>query len=1699
MTRSDSLFPGVSSSSPNLPASACRWSSFAPPPGPSDGPVSRPDRPRPWRSSLLQYSRRHFYAVLQRWSSLHAPLLLSWDSFCRVFLPPDEAGCATREGRDAQLGNSERRREAPPNLHACSPYWASPEQPKSGAEGSLKRRDGEEGCGLGPRRLHDPVAASGAPPRGDSSEQAAPAGGWGGEEEERYATWPSLQQMNRALDDSAGGGGPGNEGFRESDENLRDLAQDVWEAFQIGGGLEAFQLLGGLAWLLPACLRTKCRALTRVFDIMGTGKLTCAELSILLDRSLEGLARLLACPALSGVATPYSRALLNQALRERTRSQREGHRGESGAEDREESKESTGRDGRRKEKNAKLAVHVASNDPVPWDFLMGVLQEVERKICQSLQPALEMADVLRMTFPSGELPWTTQLQPGALFLGHYEVLQLLHKSSRVPHGRVVLKVQEKATGHVFALKAVVNRQGSEPRRHSRSASARCSPLPDFPALRLPSFLAEAAHLQKRPQQLRAAGRAHTARCTLQGEVPPFAFQLLAWEEGETLEAFLNRRRADWCPHSTSPPSSPASSSSPVPRREDTATLPGSPPSASPCTQLRAPAFSETELVALWLSLLSVLEEHHRVGITHGHLLPRKILLQSTAGALGPFLSSGETATRESESEEARPVAGFGKTEQTGDPSRLSFTDTALVLLDWQLGIDAQLQEKATRSRHSCAAWRASSAGAGGGGCLWPTHAGSPVSEGKLGVSARASSGTSEPLEDEISALVGELRRGLAGALAGGVSPEDIEEEISSFAGRDANAEGYAPPELQLLHLYLASQAACVGQGSTDLWPGRDAACESAREREASAFETMPGSAPRTPSLSVRKTWDLYATARIIAECVTLQQAPPLRRKSSFWSQFGAREPGADEGEEEAEEGNWSAGKPGQDSPLDAPLLDSAGGPSLPSPPVASDSFLAATALPKTRQAILDLRGVKFDPFRIRYLAKFARHLNAETLMLPSASSSLSSSPPLPTSSPSKRLADSRSDGGEAEGTSRQDVADRGFVSVPLARMLSREEKHLHLSGKNLTSLEAVLIARTLLTASWIEELRLNDNAFGSAPPGGIPRQPFSLESPSLDASQLSPSFEGRGSGQDGGDQSWRSSAAAQLLGVSLTCMHNLQVLDLNRCQLCTHGRRVSCRRLDSSETDREEAGDPEERGRGEGVCRLAAAALKHSWPQMKEIDFSYAEISDGGLDLLADAVAVHGKLQLVNLSGNRITVVGLRSICRALCSNHSVGLLSLQNIPALEPRETATCPFPPASPSSAAPSSRASLITPQAPLLEQSLLRNGGRSPASPVSGGRGENTLAGAPLRGTQTRTATAGAGSRGDRETVGLQEPAESACLLQMIERAVSFNVQYKELRKHTSAFEIPVGAPLMCETLASWLDGDSYLQRKLLSRLQHVRRLRQEFSARKSCLRSRLHSRRESSSSRSAMETSEDPPVQETPGDRAGSPATWPADLEQPATASWAPNGGWGGRTGEGEEARRRVTQPSNRNSGPEGGGNSYEKEPEGEEGERRGRLSAREVGRKADEGRELRPRDKHTTRLEGEDEEREGSVSSGSRVRFSSRDQTERSLGARTGARWGPSRKEAKEQATDDEDQIYLELENAVADKMLTPDGATLQPRLFPAFKHTDLKELEGLLTITPGWHVAHGQKAEGNEELKNLTPSEVGPGSPGQQEEMREGA
>nr|CEL73828.1 TPA: leucine rich repeat protein, putative [Toxoplasma gondii VEG] len=1688
-------------------ASPCNASLFSPPNPPHDGAVCAPQLRRPWRSSLVLYSQKNFYFFLQRWSSMYSPLLLSWDAFCRVFLPADGALVEMRK-RDlphSQSSLRDRGREvhSPPRVHASTSCDASRHLQQSCENGCLPRK-------ATPR---DPAASASTREYSSAKAQGEDVYGRPDDGAEGEEHWPSVRQMSRDLDAS----GLEEEAFRETEENLENLAEDVWAAFQCGGGLESLQLFGALAWLLPTCLRGKCRALCRVFDITGTGKLTFAELSILLDRSLQGLGRLLACPALSGVAAPYSAALLSRAVTAKNHSIR-GVPGAAGTDNGEESNGNHDRNGEAKdEANEGAVVHVANNEPVPWNFLMGVLQEVERRISLCLQPALELADTLRLTLPSFALPLMSSLRPGSVFLGHYEILRLLHNSARVPHSRVVFKAREKATGQLFALKLVVNREDRSSLRpgHYRPCSW-CSSSPASPALCLSSFLAEAAHLHKRTQILRDAGRAHTARCILHGEIRPFAFQLLAWEGGETLEAFLSRKRITQTPKcSFSAVSSAVSSSSP---------------------QLRAPAFSEKALVDLWLSLLSLLEEQHRVGLTHGQLQPRKILVQQHRGAsFAPWMSSVEAPECVAEEKQLAGGSGCEDAQRQID----SLADSTLVLLDWQLGIDAR-EPARTETSASSADTNVPPAAAALCGSREET---SP----SLHAAERGAAGS---LEDEVSHLVAEARRRLLSARALGVSPREVEQELPSVAGAGALAGAYAPPEQQFLQLSLAAEAAAVGRGERGLCSSKNG---EGREREGGSTNGQRRkSRPRFPSLEIRKTWDLYATARLIAECVTLEAPTPLSCAPTFWEPYEAEDGGKKREDEagedgqgtgresrqaeeknkdenqEAEErlgdrwmseeapgggergGGWfelreekerafwdkrfkeveelknllqdlqknlrhlpraladaaqdclqsiqSVGEALQRSTLVAPAADSAGGLSSPSltfkaATVASPVSSSLPLKPSTpKQVTLDLRGVKFDPFRIRYLAKFARHLNAETLILPAASSSLRSPP---SSSPASPLPFSSSSFSSAspvkqQEDTREDAEGRGFISVPLAKMLNPGGTRLSLSAKGLSSLEAALVARTLLTASWIEELRMNDNAFGSAPACAAPYG----ESPCGESAHRE-------------EQSWQSSAAAQLLGVSLTCMRNLQVLDLNRCHLFVPSggsgaavqkdldatAPVRRRRLTSSaDAGRaEETVDLEARGSGESVCRLAATALKQDWLKMEEIDFSFGQISDAGLALLADAIAVHARLQVVNLSGNPITVIGLRSLCRALGSNHSVALLSMNNVLALESR--APAPFAsdaslassPVLPSTASP--RTSALGTQASLPDLPRLDQGCASP-SPASEGR----------------KCLAGSGEGRESSRGGAAEKDEATLLYQMIQRAVGFNVQYKELRRHTSAFEIAVGATLMCETLASWLDGDSYLQKKLLARLHDVRQHHKSVSSREV----RLHHGRNFQKEVPPLASCADPGKDgnssglDTPGDGPANAVLKPAVPDPPATASWAP--GDGGSRPAGAPPSLTVSL-----AGEEEEVDNEERDVNEKEGERRGRFMGDERAEQdPEEELESKPRIQHSRRLEDNNETKDR-VHKNSRVRFALDNQVGEAFVAGSNYQLGLTRRESTTKSLEEEDEVYLDLEIAVADRLLTRDGAALHPGLFPAFKQVDLKELAGLFNVSARWKMPESDK------------------------------
>ena len=67
-----------------------------------------------------------------------------------------------------------------------------------------------------------------------------------------------------------------------------------------------------------------------------------------------------------------------------------------------------------------------------------------------------------------------------------------------------------------------------------------------------------------------------------------------------------------------------------------------------------------------------------------------------------------------------------------------------------------------------------------------------------------------------------------------------------------------------------------------------------------------------------------------------------------------------------------------------------------------------------------------------------------------------------------------------------------------------------------------------------------------------------------------------------------------------------------------------------------------------------------------------------------------------------------------------------------------------------------------------------------------------------------------------------------LRVIQRAISFNNQYKSLKQRNDKFE-GFGHNLMAESLKTWARGDMFIAQRLLFRLQHPRDCLEEDVAR------------------------------------------------------------------------------------------------------------------------------------------------------------------------------------------------------------------------------------------------------------------------------
>lgn len=119
------------------------------------------------------------------------------------------------------------------------------------------------------------------------------------------------------------------------------------------------------------------------------GGLSFAELSILLDRSLVGLSKIVGCPAIQTLGAPYCRELIRKAVSQRDAVKQEHERDESSfSGDEEENEEEDDEEEDEEERDSSDADEnvegddsaiAASTDEVPTALLVNILHEVGRK------------------------------------------------------------------------------------------------------------------------------------------------------------------------------------------------------------------------------------------------------------------------------------------------------------------------------------------------------------------------------------------------------------------------------------------------------------------------------------------------------------------------------------------------------------------------------------------------------------------------------------------------------------------------------------------------------------------------------------------------------------------------------------------------------------------------------------------------------------------------------------------------------------------------------------------------------------------------------------------------------------------------------------------------------------------------------------------------------------------------------------------------------------------------------------------------------------------------------------------------------------------------------------------------------------------------------------------------------------------------
>lgn len=223
-------------------------------------PFAVPHKRGSWQQRLLRYAHKHFASFLSQWRSMHSPLLVDFHSFCRILLPLEHQS-------KSQVSSEYQSKSQVPVTNG------SPTAVTSRLHASSSSTHEERNARTNLREAYGAPASLGSSPKTTDlvhRKEGSPGRGNAG-------YWPHLRDANLPLHADGGvaasGEGCGSdeaEGITETAQ-LQKLAEDVWAAYQDRGGLEIFQVLGGMAWLLPTCLNAKARAFCSIFDITGTG------------------------------------------------------------------------------------------------------------------------------------------------------------------------------------------------------------------------------------------------------------------------------------------------------------------------------------------------------------------------------------------------------------------------------------------------------------------------------------------------------------------------------------------------------------------------------------------------------------------------------------------------------------------------------------------------------------------------------------------------------------------------------------------------------------------------------------------------------------------------------------------------------------------------------------------------------------------------------------------------------------------------------------------------------------------------------------------------------------------------------------------------------------------------------------------------------------------------------------------------------------------------------------------------------------------------------------------------------------------------------------------------------------------------------------------------------------------------------------